>query len=187
MLLLLISWSILGQPKSSGTKIVTIDSLKFEVEMTVKGKVEKEYYEFPKPVNNKEEALKSICSLRVASTIVPWPPGPAGVLTVAVWLMLVAASIVNPTTGSWYFRTLRSVALTIFRSSETALFVMKVMFSLHVLEAIYVLYLVTKSGLSMVGCCTWVALDLLLGLPVTMQARRLSLFHQKNSISNKLK
>lgn len=184
--MLMIAWTCLGHPEATSASMTYVNTTCFELEMTCKSLFAatsvriKEYYEFSTPVTSKEQARKEIYALRVASSIVPWPPGPIALITVFAWVIIVASSINEAKTGSRYFHVLRSIGLYVLGTPAFARKLAGALITAHSLEALYVVYLLLKVGMSKVAICTWVALDLLLGIPVTLQARRLHIAYFKN-------
>lgn len=170
---LLLAWK-LGVGWAEKAAVLKLDNSGYSLQtFFARGKVgpKKDFlFEGSKPTNESELSFRMKKEIDGAS-FVRWPPGGGGHVTVLIWVFFYLASMSTSTFASGSIGEKAQIAaLSVLKSQSNAIFMMKLMLLIHLVEALYVAFQLRKISMPISARVSWLLLVTFLGYPVTKQA-----------------
>lgn len=128
-----------------------------------------------------ENINKELHSIKTHASIAVWPQGPGPFVSIFIWLLCIAGSVTKYKVGSPYFNMLKYAASFVFPSPQYGIIALAVVAVSHMVEALYVWYILSPTKMSRTGIASWMAISFSLGYPATMNAIFLRKYWEKHT------
>mmetsp|Transcript_6142 Transcript_6142/g.9263 ORF Transcript_6142/g.9263 Transcript_6142/m.9263 type:complete len:226 (+) Transcript_6142:41-718(+) len=185
--MLMLSWAVIGCPEAVSARALAIDKTQIEMEIetahwrTGEKSVVRKSHEFMEPISDPNDVDKTLKSLRTYASLAVWPPGPAGYISLFLWLICITGLVSAEKQGSVYFNMIRTVSSYIFPSPYYAYIGLALVAGSHALEALYIWFSLAPLNLPFAGRVSYASMSFILGFPSTKHAMFLKAFWSKEN------